>query len=173
MSNNQSESERTVTVRWDDPRKLGEAARGLTGMEFLQKIVAGELPPPPMAALLKFELVELSEGHAIFAVEPKEYHYNPLGTVHGGLAATLLDSAMGCAVHTTLEPGWAYGSLDLSARFVRTITPDTGRIVGEGVVVHRGGRTATMEGKVWAEESGKLLAHGTGSALLFPLAVSE
>src|SRR5688572_29072145 len=98
MSNKQSE--RTVTVSWEDPHNLGEAARGLTGMEFLQKIVAGELPPPPIAALLKFELVQLSEGQATFAVEPKEYHYNPIGVVHGGLAATLLDSAMGYAVHS-------------------------------------------------------------------------
>ena len=85
----QNASERTVTVSWADPHRLGEAARGLTGLEFLQKIAAGELPPPPIASLLNFELVELGEGHAIFAVQPKEYHYNPIGVVHGGLAATL------------------------------------------------------------------------------------
>ena len=165
MSNNQSESERTVTVRWEDPRKLGEAARGLTGMEFLQKIVAGELPPPPIAALLKFELVELSEGRAIFAVEPKEYHYNPIGVVHGGLAATLLDSAMGCAVHSTLPAGAGYTTLEIKVNFVRPITADTGRVRAEAKLIHLGGRTATAEGRV-IDEAGKLYAHATTTCLI-------
>ena len=165
MSNNQSESERTVTVSWEDPRKLGEAARGLTGMEFLQKIVAGELPPPPIASLLKFELVELSEGHAIFAVEPKEYHYNPIGVVHGGLAATLLDSAMGCAVHSTLPAGAGYTTLEIKVNFVRPITADTGRVRAEAKLIHLGGRTATAEGRV-IDEAGKLYAHATTTCLI-------
>jgi len=165
MSNNQSESERTVTVRWEDPRKLGEAARGLTGMEFLQKIVAGELPPPPIAALLKFELVELSEGRAIFAVEPKEYHYNPIGVVHGGLAATLLDSAMGCAVHSTLPAGSGYTTLEIKVNFVRPITSDTGRVRAEAKLIHLGGRTATAEGRV-IDEAGKLYAHATTTCMI-------
>ena len=146
-----------------------EAMTSLSGLEQMRAIASGEVEQPPIARLLGFGVIEVEEGRAVFSAEPGEQHVNPLGVVHGGLAATLLDSAMGCAVHTTLEPGWAYGSLDLSARFVRTITPETGRILGEGTVVHRGGRTATMEGRLWAEESGKLLAHGTGSALLFPV----
>lgn len=85
---------------------------------------------------------------------------------HDGRAATLLDSAMGCAVHTTLPAGWSYGTLDLSARFVRPITAQTGRILCEGGVVHRGRSTATTDGRVWVADSGKLLAHGSGSALL-------
>ncbi len=105
-------------------------------------------------------------GRAGFAIAPAERHYNPIGVVHGGIAATILDSTMGCAVHTTLPAGWSYGTLDLSTRFVRPITADTGRILAEGVVVHRGRATATTEGRVWAEGSGKLLAHGSGSALL-------
>ena len=160
-----STSERTVTVEWQDPRKLGEAARGLTGMEFLQKIVAGELPPPPIASLLNFELVELSEGHAIFAVEPKEYHYNPIGVVHGGLAATLLDSAMGCAVHSTLPAGAGYTTLEIKVNFVRPITADTGRVRAEAKLIHLGGRTATAEGRV-IDEAGKLYAHATTTCLI-------
>ncbi len=151
---------------------MGEVT-ALSGLDQMRAIASGEIEPPPIARLLGFGVVEVEEGRAVFTADPGEQHYNPIGLVHGGLAATLLDSAMGCAVHTTLEPGWSYGTLDLSARFVRTITPQTGRIIGEGKVVHRGGRTATMEGKVWAEESGKLLAHGTGSALLFPVVVPE
>ena len=149
-----------------------EAMTSLSGLDYMRAIANGEVPAPPIARLLGFGVVEVEEGRALFSAEPGEQHYNPIGVVHGGLAATLLDSAMGCAVHTTLEPGWSYGTLDLSARFVRPITKDTGRILGEGVVVHRGGKTATMEGRVWAEEGGKLLAHGTGSALLLPVAVS-
>jgi uncharacterized protein (TIGR00369 family) len=163
MSKNQSE--RSVTVRWEDPSKLGEAARGLTGLEFLQKIAAGELPPPPIASLLNFELVELSEGHAIFAVEPKEYHYNPIGVVHGGLAATLLDSAMGCAVHSTLPAGAGYTTLEIKVNFVRPITGDTGRVRAEAKLIHSGGRTATAEGRV-IDEAGKLYAHATTTCLI-------
>ena len=150
-----------------------EAMTSLTGLDYMRAIATGEIEQPPIAKLLGFGVVEVEEGRALFSAEPGEQHYNPIGVVHGGLAATLLDSAMGCAVHTTLEPGWSYGTLDLSARFVRPITKDTGRILCEGVVVHRGGKTATTEGRVWAEETGKLLAHGTGSALLLPVAVAE
>ncbi len=146
-----------------------EAMTSLTGLDYMRAIATGEVEQPPIAKLLGFGVVEVEEARALFSAEPGEQHYNPIGVVHGGLAATLLDSALGCAVHTTLEPGWSYGTLDLSARFVRPITKDTGRILCEGVVVHRGGRTATTEGRVWAEESGKLLAHGTGSALLLPV----
>jgi uncharacterized protein (TIGR00369 family) len=163
MSNKQSE--RTITVSWEDPRKLGEAAGGLTGMEFLQKIAAGELPPPPIAALMNFELVELSEGQAIFAVEPKEYHYNPIGVVHGGMAATLLDSAMGCAVHSTLPAGAGYTTLEIKVNFVRPITADTGRVRAEAKLIHLGGRTATAEGRV-IDEAGKLYAHATTTCLI-------
>ena len=146
-----------------------EAVTTLSGLDQMRAIATGEIEQPPIAKLLGFGVIEVEEGRAVFSAEPGEQHYNPIGVVHGGLAATLLDSAMGCAVHTTLEPGWSYGTLDLSARFVRPITKDTGRILCEGVVVHRGGKTATTEGRVWAEDSGKLLAHGTGSALLLPV----
>src|ERR1044071_5379241 len=100
MSEGNDIAGRTRTVSWEDPRALAEAARGLTGFEFLQKVVSGELPRPPISALLNYGLAELEEGRAVFTVEPAEYHYNPIGVVHGGLAATLLDSAMGCAVHS-------------------------------------------------------------------------
>ena len=150
-----------------------EAMTSLSGLEYMRAIASGEAEPPPIARLLGFGVVEVDEGRAVFTADPGPQHYNPIGVVHGGLAATLLDSAMGCAVHTTLPAGWSYGTLDLSARFVRPITSDTGRIVCEGVVVHRGRKTATTEGRVWAEDSGKLLAHGTGSALLLPVAVAE
>jgi uncharacterized protein (TIGR00369 family) len=166
-------SSRARTVEWEDPRPTAARSREMSGLELLEAIRVGRLPPPPIAVLMGFSILELAEGRVTFTVVPAEYHYNPIGVVHGGLAATLLDSAMGCAVHTTLPAGWSYGTLDLSVRFVRPITRDTGRIRCEGVVVHRGSKTATTEARVWAEGSGKLLAHGTGAALLLPVAVAE
>jgi len=105
-------------------------------------------------------------GRALFYGEPGEFLYNPIGVIHGGWAMTLLDSAMGCAVHTTLKSGEAYTTLETKVNFVRPITLDTGRVLCEGVVVHKGGKIATAEGKVTSEATGKLLAHGTSTCLL-------
>ena len=163
-----SEKERTVTISWDDPRPLAEAGRGMSGFEFLQKIVAGELPRPPLASLMAFQIVELEEGRAVFAVDPAEYHYNPIGVVHGGLAATLLDSAMGCAVHSKLPAGSGYTTLELKVNFIRAMTAETGRVRAEGKLIHLGGRTATAEGRV-IDESGKLYAHATTTCLILKL----
>ena len=154
-----------LTVSWEDPRELAAAGRTLPGLEFLQKIVAGELPAPPLASVLKFNIVELREGYAVFAVEPAEYHYNPIGVVHGGLAATLLDSAMGCAVHSTLPAGAGYTTLEIKVNFVRPMTAETGRVRCEAKIIHIGGRTATAEGRV-IDEAGKLYAHGTTTCLI-------
>jgi uncharacterized protein (TIGR00369 family) len=160
---------RHFEMAWEDPLASAEAGLQMAGLEYMSAVVRGDVGRPPIATLLGMEVVEVADGRALFALEPSERHYNPIGVVHGGIAATILDSAMGCAVHTTLPAGWTYGSLDLSARYVRPITAETGRILCEGVVVHRGKATATTEGRVWAEDGGKLLAHGTGSALLRPL----
>jgi uncharacterized protein (TIGR00369 family) len=138
----------------------------VTGLEVLRAIAAGELPGAPIAELLGFEPVEAEEGRVVFAAVPRPEHYNPLGTVHGGLAATMLDSAMGCAVHSTLPAGVGYTTLELKVNFTRPITSETGRILCEGTVVHRGGRVATAEGRVYAEAGGKLLAHGTTTCLI-------
>ena len=135
-------------------------------MEYLQAIMCGELPPPPIAMTLGLQPVELGEGRAVFAAEPAEYHYNPIGLVHGGLAATLLDSATGCAVQTTLPAGVGYTTLELKTNFVRAITRDTGRVLCEAEVVHRGGTIATAEGRLRAEATGKLLAHGTSTCMI-------
>ena len=157
---------RTLTVSWEDPRALAEAGRGLSGLEYLRKMVAGELPRPPISALMNFGLVELGEGYAVFGVEPAEYHYNPIGVVHGGLAATLLDSAMGCAVHTALPAGAGYTTLEIKVNFVRPMTAETGPVRCEAKLVHLGGRTATAEGRVVGGD-GKLYAHGTTTCLIF------
>jgi uncharacterized protein (TIGR00369 family) len=150
----------------------------VTGLEFLRAIAAGELPGAPIAELLGFAPVEAEEGRVVFAAVPDARHSGglrpptaasrptPQLLVHGGLAATLLDSAMGCAVHSTLPAGAGYTTLELKVNFTRPITTETGRILCEGTVVHRGGRVATAEGRVFAEADGKLLAHGTTTCLI-------
>jgi uncharacterized protein (TIGR00369 family) len=145
---------------------LADRAREMDGLTFMRALMDGELPPPPVAVLLGFQPVEVAEGRAVFALDPAERHYNPIGSVHGGIAATLLDSAVGCAVQTTLPAGVGYTTLELKVNFVRAITVDTGRVLCEGEVVHRGGKVATAEGRLWAEETGKLLAHGTTTCLV-------
>ena len=157
---------RTRTVSWEDPRALAEAGRGLSGLEYLRKIASGELPRPPIGALMSFGLAEIEEGRAVFTVEPAEYHYNPIGVVHGGLAATLLDSAMGCAVHSTLPAGAGYTTLEIKVNYVRPLTAETGLVRCEARAVHIGGRTATAEGRV-VDREGKLYAHGTTTCILF------
>ena len=138
----------------------------LSGLEFLEAIGRGDLPPAPMATLLGIEPVEVSPGRAVFAGVPAEEHYNPIGAVHGGYAATLLDSAMGCAVHTTLPAGVGYTTLELSANLVRGITPATGPVICEGRVLHAGRRTATAEARLTAEAGGALLAHAKTTCLI-------
>lgn len=159
-------NERTRTVTWEDPQALAQAAEGLSGLEFLQKIVAGELPPPPIGMLMNFRIAELREGHAVFTVDPAEYHYNPIGVVHGGVAATLLDSAMGCAVHSTLPAGARYTTLEIKVNYVRAMSAKTGEVRCEADVVHVGGRTAVAEGRI-LDGQGKLYAHATTTCIIF------
>ena len=157
---------RSRTVTWEDPLATFGSAAEMSGIEYLRAMGEGRLPKPPIAELLGFEGVEVDEGRAVFSVVPDEYHYNPLGLVHGGLAMTLLDSAMGCAVQTTLPAGSGYTTLESKVNFARPMTRETGRVVCEANVVHRGRTVATAEGRVFAEDSGKLLAHGTSTCLI-------
>lgn len=160
------ETKRTRTISWEDPHAAAEAGRSLSGMEYLRKIIAGELPRPPMGALMNFSLLEIGEGRAVFGAEPGEYHYNPLGVVHGGLAATLLDSAMGCAVHTVVPQGRGYTTVELKVNYVRAMTRDTGRVRAEGKVIHAGRSIATAEARL-VDGNGRLYAHGSTTCLIF------
>ncbi len=160
-------NERSRTYTWEDPNALRDAGATMSGLEFLKAMFGGKLPPPPIAATLDFTGAEAEEGTAVFFGEPAEFNYNPIGVVHGGYAMTLLDSAMGCAVQSTLAQGEGYTSLETSVNFVRPITKETGRVRCEATILHRGGRIATAEGKLVAEKSGKLLAHGTSTCLIF------
>ena len=141
----------------------------LSGLEHLRLLADGTLPPPPMNVLLGFDLVEVDDGRVVFAATPSERLYNPLGSVHGGFAATLLNSAMGCAVQTRLPAGVGFTTLELSVNLVRGITAATGLVLCTGRAIHVGRRTATAEGRVVAERTGKLLAHGTTTCLVTDL----
>ena len=148
-----------------DPLALAARGLELSGLEYIHAIFAGELPPPPIAVLMGFRGVEATPGRAVFEMEPGPQHYNPIGSVHGGVALTLLDSAMGCAVHTLLDAGVRYTTLEVKTNFVRPMTAETGLIRCEGTVIHRGGRVATAEGRI-LDDAGKLLAHGTTTCLI-------
>jgi uncharacterized protein (TIGR00369 family) len=148
-----------------DPHELAARGRELSGIDYIRLIFEGELPPPPIAQLVGFRGVEFAHGRAVFEMTPGPQHYNPIGSVHGGIALTLLDSAMGCAVHTTLEAGVRYTTLEVKTNFVRAITGETGVIRCEGTVVHRGSRVATAEGRI-TDAAGKLLAHGSTTCLI-------
>jgi uncharacterized protein (TIGR00369 family) len=156
---------RTRTVSWEDPAGVGNAGRSMAGAAFLKAIAEHKLPAPPIARLLGFEIVEVGEGRVVFAVEPQEFHYNPIGTVHGGLAATLLDSAMGCAVHSMLPEGRAYTTLELKVNYVRALKAGIGPVRAIGKVIHVGGKIATAEATL-VDAAGKLYAHGTTTCLL-------
>jgi uncharacterized protein (TIGR00369 family) len=160
------ETTRTRTITWQDPVPAAAAGAKLSGLEYVQAIKSGALPPPPIAVLMNYSMVELADGRAIFEGEPGEEHYNPIGVVHGGYASTLLDSVLGCAVHTTLDAGLAYTSLTLEVKFVRPITRETGRVRAEAEVVHRGRTQATAEARLVAAYTGKLLATGTSTCLI-------
>ncbi|HXV93584.1 MAG TPA: PaaI family thioesterase [Pseudonocardia sp.] len=151
---------------WADPALTAASAAGVEGLEFLRRMVAGEVPPPPIATTLGFSAHEVERGRVVFGMEPSEFHYNPIGSVHGGVFATLLDSAAGCAVHSALPAGAYYTSLDLSVKFLRGLTVGSGPVRCEGVVVHLGGRTALAEARL-TDGRGRLCAHATSTCMVF------
>jgi len=159
---------RERTHSWTDPAETAAAALAVDGLTFLRALAAGEIPPAPIAATLGMTLEEVDEGRVVFGLAPAEFHYNPIGSVHGGVMATLLDSALGCAVHSTLPAGVGYTSLDLDVRFLRGITTRTGQVRCDGRVVHSGRRTALAEATI-TDADGKLLATGSSSCLVFEI----
>jgi uncharacterized protein (TIGR00369 family) len=143
-----------------------EAAASMSGLELLQGMIAGRFPGPPIMQLIGFRLAEVASGRAVFEGVPEFKHYNPLGSVHGGYVATLLDSCMACAVHSTLPKGTGYTTLEFKISFVRALTADTGRVRAEGKTISSGRRIATAEGRL-VDARGRLLAHATTTCLVF------
>jgi len=138
------------------------------GLELLQRLVDGHYPAPPIAAIMNFSLVEVGEGRAVFHGMPGESHLNPLGGVHGGWAATILDSALGCSVQTTLALGEGYTTAEFKVNLTRPITPRTGLVTCEGRVIHKG-RTLAVSEATLKDKDGKLLAFGTETCSIFPV----
>ena len=156
---------RTRTFTWHDPLATAAAGRSMSGLDFLCAMRRGEVPPPPFAELMGMRLHEIAEGHVSFAGEPREYHYNPIGVVHGGFAATMLDSAMGCAIQSVLPAGVGYTTLEIKVNMVRALTVSTGTVTADGRVVHAGRRTAIAEGRL-TDAAGALYALATTTCLI-------
>jgi uncharacterized protein (TIGR00369 family) len=143
-----------------------ERQKQMNGLEFVQGLVDGTLPLNTIARTLGYDITEAASGRVVVTAEPGDIHLNPAGTVHGGLAATLLDSCMGLAIQSTLEKGVGQTTLEFKISLVRPITPETGVVKAEGLVLSRGRRVGTAEGRV-TDSKGRLLAHGTTTCLIF------
>lgn len=160
--------DRRRVVTWADPQPVAAAGRELGGLELLRRIRDGDLPPPPIAELLGFALIEVAEGRVAMRMGAGEHLYNPLGTVHGGALATLLDSVMGCAVHSMLPPGRGYTTLEIKVNFVRAPTEPAGPLSAEGQVLHAGRRSAVAQAKI-VDARGRLIATASTTCLVFDL----
>jgi len=157
--------ERKRTVTWEDPSKGIEAAGTMTGIEWLRAMARRDAPPPPLADVLGFRLEQIEPGDVTVTLEPQEFHYNPMGVLHGGMAATLFDSALGCAVQSLLPPGYIAPTMQLQISYVRPVTVQTGKVFCTGKVIHIGKKSATAEGRL-VDQEGKLYAHSTGTFIL-------
>ncbi len=160
--------DRTLTITWDDPLIGAAQVKDMTGLEYLQAMIAGAIPPPPIARLMGFDIESVDVGRAVFTVEPHESHYNPIGTVHGGLVCTLLDSVAGCAAQTTLPKGMAYTSLEIKVSYLRPVLASSGKLTAIGTVTKPGRRAAFVDATV-TDADGKLVATASSTLLVFPI----
>ncbi|RKR75987.1 PaaI family thioesterase [Frondihabitans australicus] len=159
---------RQKTVTWHDPRESALAARKMAGLEFMQALLAGELPPPPILSLMNLTAVSAVEGEVVFECTPDESHYNPIGSVHGGFVCTVLDSVLGCAAQTTLPAGQGYTSLEIKVNYLRGLTASSGKLTAVGRVTKPGRRACFAEGEV-RDADGKLVATASSTLLVFPV----
>jgi len=164
----ESTNSRRRTYHWQDPRAAAAQMPDMTGLEFLQAMRNGRLPRPPISAALGYRFTSVSDGEAIFTLEPGEHLFNPIGSVHGGVYAVLLDSAMSCAVQTRLPRGVGYTTLEYKINLVRPMQLDSGPLQAIGRAVHVGRRVGTATGEL-VDEAGKIYAHGSTTCLIFPL----
>lgn len=158
---------REKTISWHDVDESLAAMPALSGLEYLQKMAAGELPAAPISGHMSMELTDAREGLVTFTCHPDASHYNPIGTVHGGLVCTVLDSALGCAVHSTLPAGMGYTSIEIKVNYLRPVRLDSGPLVCTGRVTKPGRRAAFAEGEI-VDRHGKTVATASGSLLVFP-----
>lgn len=160
-----SPTTRQKTITWEDPLATAAAGATLTGLEFMRRVAAGEVPAPPIARLMGFDIAEVGEGDVTFVGTPDESVYNPIGMVHGGYVCTMLDSALGCAVHTTLPAGVAYTSIEIKVNYLRAVHADAGELRVRGRVTKPGRRVAFADGDV-RDASGRILATAQSSLLI-------
>ena len=160
---------RRRVIEWEDPAPGLAVMRTMSGLDYLRTLIRGELPPPPIMAHLNMTLVDADIGTATFVCEPDESHYNPIGTVHGGVVCTLLDSALGCAVQSTLAQGQGYTSIEIKVNYLRPVLAGAGPLTCVGTVTKPGNRVAFADGVV-TDASGKAVATATGSLLVFSIA---
>jgi uncharacterized protein (TIGR00369 family) len=165
MSESEALPTLTRTVTWRDPRPAIPKLLGMTGLEAMQAVVSGELPGSPFVEVLGIRVTEAEEGRAAAVGQPEDLHANPAGTVHGGFAASLLDSAIWAAVHSTLPAGRFSTTLQMSINYVRPLATNDGELRAEGRVLHRGRRTIVAEGSI-VDANGKLCVHGTATCLI-------
>jgi uncharacterized protein (TIGR00369 family) len=162
-------SERTRTVTWEDPAIGVSAMTTMTGLDYIRAMAAGDVPAPPISALMNMDITDVAEGTVTFTARPDESHYNPIGMIHGGFACTLLDSAAGCAVQTTLPQGYGYTSLEIKVSYLKALSSASGEITCVGRVIKPGRRAAFAEAEL-RDASGALIATASSTLLVFPLA---
>jgi uncharacterized protein (TIGR00369 family) len=168
MTDTEAASDRSRLVTWEDPLIGAAKAKGMSGLEYIQALIDGSIPPPPIVNLMNMRAVAAEVGKVTFTCEPNESHYNPIGTVHGGLVCTLLDSVAGCAVHTTLPKGQAYTSLEIKVNYLRPVLASTGILTAVGIVTKPGRRAAFVDATV-SDEQGRLVATASSTLLVFPI----
>lgn len=145
-----------------------DVLRTMSGLEMMRGMAAGQLPRPPIGTLMNMSSMEVEPGTVTFEALPEYKHYNPIGSVHGGFAATLLDSALGCAIHTTMAAGFGYTTVDLAIKYIKAMTDKTGPVFARGEVITSGKRIATAQ--AWLRDAaGTLIATGTTTCLVFPI----
>jgi len=156
---------RKRTYEWSNPLATAEKAKAMSGFDFLNGILKDEIPPPPIATTLDFNPISVEKGKVVFEFQPQEFHFNPIGSVHGGVITTVLDTVMGCAIHSVLEQGVAYTTLELKVNFIKAITLKNGKMEAEGRLIHSGKTTALVEADL-KDEEGKLYAHSVSTCII-------
>jgi uncharacterized protein (TIGR00369 family) len=160
--------ERSRTVTWQDPNRSAEVGLGMAGIDYIQAMIDGRIPPPPISRLIQMDLAEAEPGRVVFTCTPDESAYNPIGAVHGGLVCTLLDSVAGCALHSTLPQGKGYTSVEIKINYLKAVRASSGQLTAVGTVVKAGSRVGFTEGVV-TDESGAVVATATSTLLVFDL----
>jgi uncharacterized protein (TIGR00369 family) len=168
MHPDQPPVDRSRTIRWEDPMIGAARAATMPGIDYLQAMIDGEIPPPPIISLMDMTLTAVTRGSATFTCQPGESHYNPIGAVHGGFVCTVLDSAAGCAVQTTLPAGTGYTSLEIKVSYLRAVSASTGPLTAVGTVVKPGSRVAFAEAVV-TDSEGRVVATASSTLLVFPI----